>query len=316
MAHLLAARVGESSTTTGTGSFTLSGAITGHRTFASALATNDTTEYAIIADDGSWEVGVGTLSASTTLARTTIAASSNAGSAVNFAAGNKTVVVTPLSASLQGRFEGTARRITGDMSNATVSNRLAFQSSTTNGNTAVSAIPNGTGTQAQFVAYAAADPTNSAFGALTATTTALQLISNKTGTASSQPLQVVIDGTTRATFAAGGDITLSGDAIFSNAIKEKVTAITDGPSVDINPSAGTIQTWTLGANRTPTAGSFLEGESVTLMVLDGSGFAITWSSISPVWVGGAQPTLDTTKYTVIQLWKVGTTVYGAAVGYA
>ena len=97
------------------------------------------------------------------------------------------------------------------------------------------------------------------------------------------------------------------------AYNETVFAITDGASVDIDPSNGTIQTWTLGASRTPTATSFLSGQSVTLMVV-GTTYAITWSSMAVVWVGGTAPTLPTTGNTFIELWKVNSTIYGASVG--
>jgi len=55
---------------------------------------------------------------------------------------------------------GTARRIIGDFSNATVANRVLFQSSTTNGVTAVAAITNGTGATSSFAAYGWSDPSN------------------------------------------------------------------------------------------------------------------------------------------------------------
>ena len=90
-------RVKDTTTTTGTGSVTLAGsAPTGFRTFASALGTAaDRVPYAIVAQSGGeWEVGIGTLSSSTTLARTRVQASSNSGSAVNFSAGTKDVFVT------------------------------------------------------------------------------------------------------------------------------------------------------------------------------------------------------------------------------
>lgn len=109
---------------------------------------------------------------------------------------------------------------------------------------------------------------------------------------------------------------VTGNIKFSGALYENVFTITDGASVDINPANGTVQLWTLGANRTPTASSFVAGQSVTLMILDGTAFTITWTTIGVVWVGGTAPTLDTTKYTVIELWEVGSTVYGALVGYA
>lgn len=94
---VFADRVKDTTTTTGTGSVTLSGtAPTGFRTFANAYGTAATqVPYVIAAQSGAdWEVGFGTLSSSTTLARTTILASSNAGAAVNLAAGTKDVFVS------------------------------------------------------------------------------------------------------------------------------------------------------------------------------------------------------------------------------
>jgi hypothetical protein len=95
MAFIVADRVQETSTTTGTGSFTLDGAATGFRTFASVLSSADTTYYTIAEQGGNnWEVGLGTFTSPSTLARTTILSSSNAGSAVSFAAGTKNVFIT------------------------------------------------------------------------------------------------------------------------------------------------------------------------------------------------------------------------------
>ena len=93
---------------------------------------------------------------------------------------------------------------------------------------------------------------------------------------------------------------------------QTVFTITDGSSVDLNPANGTIQVWTLGANRSPTANSFAAGQSMTLMVDDGTARTITWPSVT--WVGGVAPTLATSGYTVVVLWKVSTTLYGALVG--
>jgi len=83
MSHVVIDRVKETASTTGTGSFTLAGAVAGFKTFASRLATNDTTWYCAV-NGTDWEIGLGTLSASTTLARTTVLASSNADALVNF----------------------------------------------------------------------------------------------------------------------------------------------------------------------------------------------------------------------------------------
>ena len=92
MAFVLKDRVKETSTTTGTGTFTLAGAVTGFQTFA-AIGDGNTTYYAIVLQGGSeWEVGLGTYTSSgTTLSRDTILSSSNSNNAVNFSAGTKNV---------------------------------------------------------------------------------------------------------------------------------------------------------------------------------------------------------------------------------
>lgn len=100
MAFIVADRVKETSTTTGTGDLTLAGAVTGFQTFDAPLASSDTTYYAIEAVDGNgiptgeWEVGLGTFTSPATLARTTVIASSNSGAAVNLSAGTKNVFMT------------------------------------------------------------------------------------------------------------------------------------------------------------------------------------------------------------------------------
>jgi len=86
-------RVQDTSTTTGTGNFTLSGtAPTGKVDFNTAFGTQQSFTYVIQGQSGSeWEVGMGYLSASTTLVRDRVTASSNSGSLVNFSAGTKDV---------------------------------------------------------------------------------------------------------------------------------------------------------------------------------------------------------------------------------
>lgn len=93
MALVIKDRVKESSTTTGTGTYTLAGAEAGFQTFA-AIGDGNTTYYA--ATDGTdWEVGIGTYTASgTTLARTAILSSSNSDAAVSWSAGEKLIFCT------------------------------------------------------------------------------------------------------------------------------------------------------------------------------------------------------------------------------
>lgn len=92
---LTADRVQETTTTTGTGTVTLDGAVTGFRTFASAFSTGNLIQYAIVSTSGTeWEVGNGTLATTSTLSRDTVIASSNSNNAVSFSAGTKKVFAT------------------------------------------------------------------------------------------------------------------------------------------------------------------------------------------------------------------------------
>lgn len=94
MTFILKDRVQETSTSTGTGNFTLDGANTNYQSFSSVCSTNDTFWYAIIHTGIAWETGIGTYSAVNTLTRTTVLESSNANALVNFGAGNKIVIMS------------------------------------------------------------------------------------------------------------------------------------------------------------------------------------------------------------------------------
>lgn len=104
MGLIIADRVKDTTTTTGTGNITLDNtSSTGFRTFASVMTTNDNTYYAIIGG-AEWEVGYGTLSASTTLVRSrVIDSSAGVGVAVTFSAGTKDVFMTIAARTVQPR---------------------------------------------------------------------------------------------------------------------------------------------------------------------------------------------------------------------
>lgn len=109
-------RVKETTTTTGTGNITTAGAVTGFITFNTAFGTGSSNvfQYVIDSSTGSeWEVGIGYMSASTTLVRSRVLASSNSGSAVSFSAGTKNVrgtlaaAAVPINAVTQSDFSKT-----------------------------------------------------------------------------------------------------------------------------------------------------------------------------------------------------------------
>jgi hypothetical protein len=221
MALVLKDRVKETSTTAGTGTLTLAGAVAGYQSF-SVIGDGNTTYYTIVDPTANtWEVGIGTYTSSgTTLSRDTILESSSGGSAVSFASNAKDV----------------------------------------------------------FVTY----PAERAVA-----TDAAQTLTNKT---------------------------LSG-ALLYDGYTEEVFAVS-GTTPALSPTNGTVQTWTLTGASTPTAGTWAEGQSITLMVDDGTAYTINWSSVAVTWKtgSGSAPTLNTTGYTAITLWKVGATVFGARVG--
>jgi hypothetical protein len=97
MAFKLNDRVKENSTTTGTGTFTLSGAVSGFETFAAGIGGNNTTYYCIFeTGTANFEVGFGTLnSGASTLARTYVISSSNSDALVNFAGATEVFCTVP-----------------------------------------------------------------------------------------------------------------------------------------------------------------------------------------------------------------------------
>jgi hypothetical protein len=101
-------------------------------------------------------------------------------------------------------FTGEGVRITGDMTNATWSNQLAFQTTTVNGLTSVNAIPNGTSSQAQFSAYNASNPNNSAAVAMGISSTSAWLSTGPVGTGVAVPLLFYNDGAERMRLTPNG----------------------------------------------------------------------------------------------------------------
>lgn len=79
-------RVKEISTSTGTAAIALGGAVSQFQSFQSVFSTGDNMYYCLADQNGTnWEVGVGVLTAATTLNRLTVLSSSNANALVNFA---------------------------------------------------------------------------------------------------------------------------------------------------------------------------------------------------------------------------------------
>ena len=150
-------------------------------------------------------------------------------------------------------------------------------------------------------------------------TTGAQTLTNKTiafgsntltDVASTNTAQTLTNKTLTSPAITGG--TASGLTL-NDGYTEEIFAVT-GTTPALSPTNGSIQTWTLTGNSTPTVGTWAAGQSMTLMVNDGTAFTITWTSLGVVWAGGTAPTLATTGFTVLHLWRVGSTTYGIRAG--
>ena len=160
MAFIVKDRVQETSTTAGTGTFTLDGAVIGFKSF-SVIGDGNSTYYAITTAGSEFEVGIGTYTASgTTLSRDTVLASSNSNNLVDFAAGAKNVFVTyPAERSIYLNSAATAVTVGKTNTNTTITTdgtadlTLNTNSGTNSGtftiadgvNGDISITPNGTG---------------------------------------------------------------------------------------------------------------------------------------------------------------------------
>lgn len=260
MALVLADRVKETTTTTGQGTITLAGAVNGFQSF-STIGNGNTTYYAIAGQGTSeWEVGIGTYTVSgTTLSRDTVISNSLGTTAkISFSAGTKDVFVTyPAGKSI---YVNDNNDISLDFSNATLINRISFQTSTVNGTTGIYALPNGTATAASWQATNAADPTN-ASKILIATngSTDVQLVSGRNGTGTYLPLTFYTNGSEKVRLDTSGNFFVGTNSVpgsIGNSIlyaAQGVTAINVSTTLPYfqtyNSNAGTdLKTWRLGGD--------------------------------------------------------------------
>jgi hypothetical protein len=120
-------------------------------------------------------------------------------------------------------------------------------------------------------------------------------------------------GNASYTYSSGAFYGLSSvNLSVSGSVTEQVYAIS-GTTPVLEPDNGTIQTWTLTGDSTPTDG-LSSGQYLILHIYDGTSYSITWPSV--VWVGGSAPVLDPSNITIIMLWKVDSTIYGSNLGSA
>jgi len=275
MPLVIADRVRETSTTTGTGTLTLDGAVTGFRTFSSAIGNTNTCYYTITMN-GDYEVGLGTVGAGT-LARTTILKSSNSNTAVNFGAGTKDVFVT----------YPADKAVYKDASNNV--NALGTISSGVWNGTEIT-VPYG-GTGVATLTGIVKGNGQSAFSAAVAgtdyvTPTGTETLTNKTLT----------------------------NPTVTNYVETPYVA-NSGTAITLALTNGTVQIITLTGNATITMPTATSGKSFLLMLKqDGTGSrTVTWSTVK--WPAGTAPTITSTasKQDIFSFFADGTNWYGVTV---
>jgi hypothetical protein len=103
-------------------------------------------------------------------------------------------------------FTGTGNRITGDFSNATIANRVMFQTSTVNGTTSIATLPNGTNATSSVLAFGGSDPANAPFTGFNNTATESQILASKIGTGTYLPMTFYTGGSERMRVDTSGNV--------------------------------------------------------------------------------------------------------------
>ena len=316
-------RAAETSTTTGTGTYSLGGAITGWQGIVAACGTGATVDYFVRDQAGGadFEVGRGVITdaGTDTLTRGTILSSSNAGAAVNWPAGTRDIVVTFTADAFNQMLADEHIGVTVQGYDVDTAKLDVAQSFTANQEFTRVTVGEGSG--------AAALTTNDGVGNCNLTFNHAEGIADFAGnvgrisvnTDATSSMTMTFSGLSNGTAGAVGAanlLTLSPTAVTTNVelvVKEYAETQYSLTGTVIDPANGTLQYKTLTVNTTFTE-SLVDGQSVTLMINDGTAYTATWPTTT--WVGGAAPTLPTTGYAVIELWQINAVLYGMHSGDA
>ena len=293
---LLADRVQETTSTIGTGSLTLTGAVTGYRTFNASFTNGDVVYYTIDDGAGNWEVGYGTVGTGT-LTRTVVLESSNANALVSFASGVKRVfntatAVSILNASTGGTVNG-ALTVTGTASSAgltatgviTHNTTTNSQSYTTTGAGTIT-LTSGTAGSINNFNIGASTAGTGTFTTLTATadsaftsTGALTVSKGTTGQQPASPVTGMIRyNTTSAQFEGYAGASPSWLPVGGSVISNDTTTATNLYPIFANATSGTATTVYTGNARLLYLPSTGQLQSTTLR--SGNGLFVNSATIS------------------------------------
>lgn len=130
-------------------------------------------------------------------------------------------------------FIGSGLRITGDFSNATLANRLMFQTSTANGNTGVYLIPHGTAQISTLRLANRSDPANAGYAQIQINNTEVSLVAGFSGTGSYLPLTIAVGGNQQLVIDTTGKGAATRDWTFGG-----VSVGRGGGSISLNTAIG------------------------------------------------------------------------------
>jgi hypothetical protein len=327
---LLADRVRETSVTTGTGTLTLDGAVSGYRTFSTAFG-NGASVYYVITSAADWEIGIGTTGAGT-LSRDTVLSSTNSNNKLDLVAGTKEVfcayvgsraVTTSDAATLTNKTISGADNTLSNIGNASLTN-----SSVTVNGTSISLGASGTvtadagtltgntlasGVTASSLTSVGTLASLTITGDLTVDTSSLKVDStnNRVGIVTASPshplhvvgtsyLQQVIERATVSATAATG--TINYDAL-TQAVLFYTSNASGNWTLNLRGSSTVTMNTLLAVNDSITL-TFLVTQGATPYYA--SAHQIDGSSVTPKWQGGTAPTagnasgIDIYTYTVIK----------------
>lgn len=227
-------------------------------------------------------------------------------------------VVPGLSDSGNLTFTGTGNRITGDFSNATVANRVAFQTSTANAATTVNVLPNGAATTAQLAVWNNADPTNGSTLTLSAQAAETRVVSGAAGSGTLLPLTFYTNNAERMRIDTSGNVGMATNnpGGFRLNINQATNALRVGDSVSDasnvvtlagNGYTGNIGIDAVGLGIGHNSGSrsvYFYTASASRFSIDGSGNALVVSAGGGLGYGtgaGGTVTQATSKGTAVTL---------------
>ncbi|MDB5814424.1 MAG: hypothetical protein JWN23_1541 [Rhodocyclales bacterium] len=224
-------------------------------------------------------------------------------------------------------FPGTGGRIRADLSNATIANRLLFQSSTANGNSNVDVIPNGSATSSSFGALNSSDTVNTGFGVLSCGATAVALISGAIGTAVVQPIKLIVGAFTPVTYSIDGSETHTGNTTYSgnglrilgdfsngtqtNRLSFQTSTVNASTSIQAMPNgSATAAGWQVvnsSGDVTNTSLGSIQIDATTVRI-----YSTVRGTGTQLPLALAINTLDTAYFGILGQWGIGGANYGAA----